>query len=205
MKLKLFGGKLEIKYSSGNDLENMNDNATPDDYSRVLRNADVPYEVRMKYLIQAYRKDQEKWGRLYDHAKQLEGEVARLKNVLTVNGIDESGMEKETSQSKMFRDLKTEIAELKMKLKENLRDEKIQAMKRLIEVEYPLRKHKYNEFRRIVFEQKKYIEELHKLLDENHIVFWPRVPTSELEREGLENIDENAVRTKDDLQKLNLE
>lgn len=205
MKLKLLGGKLEIKYSSDNDLENLNDDATPEDYSRVLRYMDIPYEVRMKYLIQAYRKDKEKWGRLYEHAKQLESEVERLKNVLTVNGIDESGMENETSQSKMFKNQKAEIAELKMKLKENLRDEKIQAMKRLIEVEYPLRKHKYGSYRRIIRDHNAYIEELQKLLAENRIAYWPRVPTTELEREGIENIDENAVRTIDDLRSLNLE
>ena len=36
---------------------------------------DVPYEVRMKYIIQADKKDQEKWAKLSKYIKHLEGEV----------------------------------------------------------------------------------------------------------------------------------
>ena len=46
-------------------------------------NEDVPYEVRVKHIIQAYRNDQKKWGNLEAYAKHLEVEVLRLKNVLT--------------------------------------------------------------------------------------------------------------------------
>lgn len=41
----------------------------------MMGDEDIPYEVRMKYIIDAYRKDQKKWGKLLEYAKHLEGEV----------------------------------------------------------------------------------------------------------------------------------
>ena len=57
-----------------------NECKAPDETAKdVLADKDIPYEVRMKYIIDAYRKDQEKWGKLVEYAKHLETEVARLK------------------------------------------------------------------------------------------------------------------------------
>ena len=53
---------------------------------------DVPYEVRMKYIIQAYKKDQERWAELSKYTKHLEGEVIRLKCILIENGFTDSGL-----------------------------------------------------------------------------------------------------------------
>ena len=53
---------------------------------------DVPYEVRMKYIIQAYKKDQERWAELSKYTKQLEGEVIRLKCILIENEFTDSGL-----------------------------------------------------------------------------------------------------------------
>ena len=30
----------------------------------ILNTAEIPYEVRMKYIIEAYRKDKERWAKL---------------------------------------------------------------------------------------------------------------------------------------------
>lgn len=38
----------------------------------ILEDNEIPFEVRMKYIIKAYRKDQEKWAKLYIHAKHME-------------------------------------------------------------------------------------------------------------------------------------
>ena len=57
----------------------------------ILHNEDVPYEVRMRYIIDAYRKDQKKWGKLAEYAKHLEGEVVRLKEILISNGYTDCG------------------------------------------------------------------------------------------------------------------
>lgn len=48
----------------------------------VLDDKEIPYEVRMKYIIDAYRKDQVKWRKLAEYAKLLEAEVDRLKGRL---------------------------------------------------------------------------------------------------------------------------
>jgi hypothetical protein len=37
----------------------------------ILNTAEIPYEVRMKYIIKAYREDQEKWGKLEAYAKHF--------------------------------------------------------------------------------------------------------------------------------------
>ena len=55
----------------------------------ILGDEEIPYEVRMKYIIDAYRKDQVKWGKLAEYAKHLEAEVIRLKEILISNGYTE--------------------------------------------------------------------------------------------------------------------
>ena len=62
------------------------------DANAKVNNDDVPYEARMKYIIQAYKKDQEKWAKLAVYAKHLEGEVIRLKGILIDNGYTDSGV-----------------------------------------------------------------------------------------------------------------
>ena len=37
----------------------------------ILNTAEIPYEVRMKYIIKAYREDQEKWGKQEAYAKHF--------------------------------------------------------------------------------------------------------------------------------------
>ena len=54
----------------------------PKTAKEILGDEDIPYEVRMKYIIDAYRKDQVKWEKLYVYTKHLEKEVMRLKEIL---------------------------------------------------------------------------------------------------------------------------
>ena len=42
----------------------------------ILEDDEIPYEFRMKYIIKEYRKDQEKWAKLFFHAKNLEEKLS---------------------------------------------------------------------------------------------------------------------------------
>ena len=170
----------------------------------ILNTADIPYEVRMKYIIDAYRKDQEKWGKLEAYAKHLEAEVARLRDVLIVNGYADTGNAEDAKPAKVIRELKAQVAEQEKRMKTLARvmcDNEITRLKELIEKEYPLRSHKMKWFRDIIRGQKKYIEELQTLLDENDIIYCPMDPADEKNIMEVENaVDINAVRIPQDLE-----
>ena len=118
VNFKALGGLFEFRYTTGDDVDKMNDeeldvveeeiaklqikidkirpkgkkNVNPRTAKEILGDEEIPYEVRMKYIIDAYRKDQEKWAKMADYAKHLEGEVIRLKEVLIANGYADSGI-----------------------------------------------------------------------------------------------------------------
>ena len=172
--------------------------------SDILNTADIPYEVRMKYIIKAYREDQEKWGKLEVYAKQLEAEVIRLKNILTVNGYADTGNPEDAKTAKVISELQTKVAEQEKKMKtlaRDLRDSEIKRLKKLIKEEYPLRAVKLKKIRDVVRAQKEYIEELQALLEKNDIVYWPMEPADEKDIVEIENaIDIKAVRVPQDLE-----
>ena len=39
----------------------------------ILNTAEIPYEVRMKYIIEAYRKDKERWAKLEPADEKMSG------------------------------------------------------------------------------------------------------------------------------------
>ena len=82
----------------------------------LLNHEDIPYEVRMKHIIEAYRKDQEKWGKLAQYAKHLEGEVIRLKLILIDNGYTDSGIEGDYDAAEEISKLKKKIKKLEDKI-----------------------------------------------------------------------------------------
>ena len=84
----------------------------------ILGDDEIPYEVRMKYIIDAYRKYQKKWEKLLVYAKHLEEEVIRLKEILISNGYTDSGVVGDSKPAKVINDLRTEINQLKQELKE---------------------------------------------------------------------------------------
>ena len=78
----------------------------------ILGDEDIPYEVRMKYIIDTYRKDQKRWEKLLGYAKHLEGEVIRLKEILIANGYADSGGVGDCEPAKVINELKEKIKEL---------------------------------------------------------------------------------------------
>ena len=171
----------------------------------ILGDEEIPYEVRMKYIIDAYRKDQVKWGKLAEYAKHLEAEVIRLKEILISNGYTDSGVVGDSEPAKVINELKEQLNQLKQELKEkkiNATNKKIERMKRLIEEEYPLRKFKLRTFKVTIRSMQAYIEELQGLLDQNDIAYGPMNPFDKKVVDNIDNFDENAVRIMNDLENI---
>ena len=166
---------------------------------------EIPYEVRMKYIIDAYRKDQVKWGKMAEYAKHLEAEVIRLKEILISNGYTDSGVVGDSKPAKVINELKEQLNQLKQELKEkkiNATNKKIERMKRLIEEEYPLRKFKLRTFKVTIRNMQAYIEELQGLLDQNDIVYGPMDLSDKIVVDNLDNFDETAIRLMNDLENI---
>ena len=171
----------------------------------ILGDEEIPYEVRMKYIIDAYRKDQVKWGKLAEYAKHLEAEVIRLKEILISNGYTDSGIVGDSEPAKVIKELKEQLDQLKKELKEkkiNATNKKIERMKSLIEEEYPLRKFKLRTFKLAIRYMQAYIEELQGLLDQNDIAYGPMNPFDKKVVDNIDNFDENAVRIMNDLENI---
>ena len=171
----------------------------------ILGDEEIPYEVRMKYIIDAYRKDQVKWGKMAEYAKHLEAEVIRLKEILISNGYTDSGVVGDSKPAKVINELKEQLNQLKQELKEkkiNATNKKIERMKRLIEEEYPLRKFKLRTFKVTIRSMQAYIEELQGLLDQNDIVYGPMDLSDKIVVDNLDNFDETAIRLMNDLENI---
>lgn len=171
----------------------------------ILGDEEIPYEVRMKYIIDAYRKDQVKWGKLAEYAKHLEAEVIRLKEILISNGYTDSGVVGDSEPAKVIKELKEQLDQLKKELKEKkikATNKKIERMKSLIEEEYPLRKTKLRTFKLAIRYMQAYIEELQGLLDQNDIAYGPMNPFDKKVVDNIDNFDENAVRIMNDLENI---
>lgn len=160
----------------------------------ILHNEDVPYEIRMKYIIDAYRKDQKKWGKLIDYAKHLEGEVMRLKEILIANGYTDSGVVGDSKPGKVINELQMKVTELKKKLKEkNAPVERIKVLEKRIAETYPKRVHALSSYKKVIKSQEDYIKALQKLLDENGIKYHEKCPINDIEADGADAINEYAV------------
>lgn len=167
---------------------------------KILDDDDIPYEVRMKHIIQAYRKDQEKWGKLIDYAKHLEAEVIRYKEIMIANGFTEKieGIDVEDT-AQLIKELRKKIRDLEARVKELNKYEgdpgrRIRDLENKIENTYPQRKHRVATYKKIIKSQELYIEELQKILDQNGIPYHPKQPINDIEAKGADNIDEYAVR-----------
>ena len=163
----------------------------------ILSNEDIPYEVRMKYIIDAYRKDQKKWEKVYAYAKHLEEEVIRLKNILMANGYADSGVMEDSEPAKVIRELKEKIKELEGKgdMPKDVTAAliKIKSLENQIET-FPLKVIKAHSFKSVIKSQDKYIKELQALLDENGIEYQPEEPKRQLVVEGVDKVVDEAVR-----------
>lgn len=170
-------------------------------FKRVSKNNDIPYEVRMKHIIKAYRNNQEKMSKLEGYTKHLECEVIRLKEIMIAKGYSDDGVLGDSEPIYIIKRLRREINELHIKLKEQKEQKepedllkKIKILEDRIENVYPKRKYKATTFQRVIKSQELYIEALQKLLDENGIPYHPRIPVNDLEAQGADRIDVNAVR-----------
>lgn len=170
----------------------------------ILNTAEIPYEVRMKYIIEAYRKDKERWAKLEAYAKRLEAEVLGLQNILIANGCEDYDCEGGISEPReVILALRAKVKEQEKRMKtlaRDLRDSEIDRLKELIEKEYPLRTKRIKWFKDVVRIQRQYIRELQDLLDKNDIVYYPLEPADEHDMEEMETaVDEKAVRIPQDL------
>ncbi len=172
-----FNGMFKLKIETILDEDECQSNEPKNDKAKI-NNDDVPYEARMKYIIQAYKKDQEKWAKLAVYAKHLEGEVIRLKGILLDNGYTDSGVSDDWTPDK-------EIAELKKKIKKLEED---------LEIKYPAKQQQNFNFKKILSSQASYIVHLQYLLDKHGIPYLTPKPLKKITQEDIDNIDVNAVR-----------
>lgn len=138
---------------------------------------DIPYEVRMKYLIAAYRKDLRRLEELSSYAKGLEEE-----NVLLQRRLEkaEAGVVDDPDKDATIKRLMSEIKALKTK----------------ITVTFPRRMVKMHDLRKRITHLEIYIRELQSLLMSKGIPYeqWKRRP-SKLDGLDISKLDIYAVRS----------
>ena len=163
----------------------------------IFNDDEIPYEVRMLHLIKAYRRDQKKWTKLAEYAKNLEAEVDRLKVILEAHGFSETISDIEiSSTTQLISDQRDKINKLKARINEiqDLKDasDRIKNLENTIS-EFPLRVYKARCFKEVIDNQEEYIKELQNLLDKNGITYYPRTSFSELEKEGVDKVIDKSV------------
>ena len=138
---------------------------------------DIPYEVRMKYIIEAYRKDIRKLEELSKYAQGLEEENTNLQKKM--DGYDE--WLKEVAGDKDF------LEKIAMK---------IHSLQSYIKKAFPKRVVKTAVLNETIKGQKKYIKQLQELLDEHGIEYPERIrdPKEKESSYDIENLDIFAVR-----------
>ncbi len=217
VNFKALGGLIEVKYTTGNDVDSMSDEELdilqeeleriqgeidkirpkeekPKNPKDILNDQEIPYEVRMKYIIDAYRKDQKKMEKLVAYAKHLEGEVVRLKEILIENGYTDNAVLGDYEPNKELKELRAKVTQLetdKKRLMKILNNTNVTDLENTIST-YPLKIYKAYLFKSIIGSQNDYINELQELLDKNDIPYALRLPVNNLERDGVDEIVEDA-------------
>ena len=120
----------------------------------ILEDNEIPFEVRMKYIIKAYRKDQEKWAKLYIHAKHMEEVISESK--------------------KKLKDKQERITQLEMELKHCKNAKNQSSILETHMVSSLLSENKVSNFKSIIDKQNDYINELQDLLYRNNISYPPK-------------------------------
>ena len=217
------GGLFEFKYYTGGDVNDLTDEELEilkeelnrlqeeiearspkkkDDSKHqiskdILSDDEIPYEVRMKYIIDAYRKDKVKWGKLAEYAKHLEAEVIRLKEIFIDNGYTDNsviGDYEPRKEREVIRELRTQVNQLKTEnkeLKKYKNNVTIGTLESMIST-FPLKIYKGFHFKSIINSQKDYINELQEILDKNDIPYALQEPVNSLESDGVDEITEDA-------------
>ena len=143
----------------------------------VFEDDEIPYEVRMKHLIEGYRKDLKRLDQLARYAKGLEEE-----NLLLQKKIEntEKWIKSHPDKEELIRKMDLEIRQLKGTLRKNF-------PKRVVEL-----KHIKSKVRDI----EEYMRYLQSLLDDSGISYEERKPnpSPKVEELNIEGIDILAVR-----------
>ena len=137
---------------------------------------DIPYEVRMKYIIEAYRRDSKRLEELNNYVKGLEEE----------NCLLEKKLEKAEAVLAERRDYEATIKKMQIEINQ---------LKGTITKRYPQRVVKMRDMKKKVMSLIRYIYELQTLLKKNNIPYKEReVTPSRSESIDFENLDIFAVR-----------
>ena len=120
----------------------------------ILDDDEIPFEVRMKYILKAYRKDQEKWARFYLHAKQMEESLLEAKRKL--------------------KDARVRITQLEQELKHCKQSKSQSSILESHMVSSLLSEDKVSKFKSIIDSQNDYINELQEILYKNNIAYPPK-------------------------------
>ncbi len=119
---------------------------------------ELPYEIRMQYIIKDYRKLFKKVSQLEKYSEGLEEENVRLKEQL-----EQLTPEREKILEEKLKEITTKNENLKCQVKNLIRN---------IEETYPKRKVKLTKYIEVVNGQKAYIENLQRILDEHGIKYY---------------------------------
>ena len=140
----------------------------------VFDDDEIPYEVRMKHLIKAYRKDLKRLGELSQYAKGLEEE-----NLLLQKKIEKAGTSEEADKEVAISRMKSEIHQLKGALTKT----------------FPKRVVQMRDARKKIISLQEYIISLQSLLTANGITYGERqIKSSKAESIDPEAMDVFAVR-----------
>ena len=140
----------------------------------VFDDDEIPYEVRMKHLIKAYRKDLKRLGELSQYAKGLEEE-----NLLLQKKIEKAGTSEEADKEVAISRMKSEINQLKGALTKT----------------FPKRVVQMRDARKKIISLQEYIISLQSLLTANGITYEERqIKSSKAESIDPEAMDVFAVR-----------
>ena len=120
----------------------------------ILDDDEIPFEVRMKYIIKEYRKDQEKWAKLFFRAKNMEEKLSD--STKTIKNLREQISSFEIER-KHYKELKNQSSVLESQLVASLFSE-----------------NKVDSFKSIIDSQKDYIHELQEILYKNNIDYPPQ-------------------------------
>ena len=119
----------------------------------ILDDDEIPFEVRMKYILKAYRKDQDKWARFYIEAKKVQENASETKRRLKEARVRIMQLEQDLKRGKQS---KSQSAILESRMVSSL-----------------LSENKLSDFKSIIEKQNDYINVLQELLFKNNVAYPP--------------------------------
>ena len=119
----------------------------------ILDDDEIPFEVRMKYILKAYRKDQDKWARFYIEAKKVQENASETKRKLKEARVKIMQLEQDLKRCKQS---KSQSAILESRMVSSL-----------------LSENKLSDFKSIIEKQNDYINVLQELLFKNNVAYPP--------------------------------